>query len=169
MKVAHSLFIKKLLEIQDSLYNFALNLTQDGYLALHLLQDTFLETLIYRDKYKENTDIKDWACDIMQNTFTNEYIKDKCFKTFSDDSIALNLLNIPNLLTSDNPNDYYAIKEINNTIALLPKDYRIPFSLYVAGYNYKDIANNLNIPLGTVKSRIFHMRQKLKIRLKDYL
>ena len=169
MEVAHSLFIKKLLEIQDSLYNFALNLTMDGYLALHLLQDTFLETLIYKDKYEENTDIKDWACDIMQNTFTNEYIRDKCIKTFSDNSNALNLLNIPNLLTSDKPNDYYAIKEINNTIALLPKDYRIPFSLYVAGYNYKDIANNLNIPLGTVKSRIFFISRKFKIFRKDYL
>lgn len=105
----------------------------------------------------------------MQNTFTNEYLCDKYFKTFSNNSNALNLLNIPDLLTSDNPNDYFLIKEISNAIALFPKDYRIPFSLYVAGYNYKDIANNLNIPLGTVKSRIFFISRKFKIFRKDYL
>lgn len=169
MSVSEDLFVKRLLEMHDRLFNFAFKFTSDRDCALDLLQDTILKALYNRDKYIENTNLAGWAFTIMKNIFINDYLKVKRFRSLVDstnDFISLNLLN-----SSDgyNPDYTYTIKEINNVIASFPEEYRIPFKMFVEGYNYKDIADDLNIPIGTVKSRIFHMRQKLKIRLKDYL
>ena len=169
MSVGEDLFVKRLLEMHDRLFNFAFKFTSDKDCALDLLQDTILKALYNRDKYIENTNLAGWAFTIMKNIFINDYLKVKRFRSLVDstnDFISLNLLNSSE---SYNPDDTFSVKEINNVIASFPEEYRIPFKMFVEGYNYKDIADDLNIPIGTVKSRIFHMRQKLKIRLKDYL
>ena len=61
----------------------------------------------------------------------------------------------------------HAIKEFKNIIATFPKEYSVPFTMYIAGLNYEEIANSLNINIGIVKSRIFCMRKKLHTLLKD--
>ncbi|MBE6299899.1 MAG: hypothetical protein E7083_06145 [Bacteroidales bacterium] len=60
------------------------------------------------------------------------------------------------------------IKDIKKVIATFPEEYSTPFSMYIRGFNYDDIAQALKLSVGTVKSRIFYMRQKLQILLKDY-
>jgi RNA polymerase sigma-70 factor (ECF subfamily) len=61
-----------------------------------------------------------------------------------------------------------AVKDIDAAINSFSDEYRIPFSMHVAGYKYNEIADELGLPLGTVKSRIFFARQRLRILLKDY-
>lgn len=68
----------------------------------------------------------------------------------------------------DSTESAYDMKEIHKVVNALPKDYRIPFAMYVSGFKYREIADKLNLPLGTVKSRIFFTRQKLQIQLKDF-
>ena len=133
------------------------------------MQDTILKALYNRGRFIENTNLEGWAFTIMKNIFINDYLKVKRFRSLVDSTNNFSSLNVLNSSESYNPDYTFTIKEINNIIASFSEEYRIPFEMFVEGYNYKDIANNLNIPLGTVKSRIFHMRQKLKIRLKDYL
>ncbi|WP_300878772.1 sigma factor-like helix-turn-helix DNA-binding protein, partial [uncultured Duncaniella sp.] len=58
--------------------------------------------------------------------------------------------------------------EISDAINEFPDEYRIPFSMHVAGYKYNEIAEKMNLPLGTVKSRIFFARKKLQVRFADY-
>ena len=70
--------------------------------------------------------------------------------------------------TNSTPEGTYAVNEISQIIDSFSEDYRKPFSMYVAGYKYEEIAEILDIPLGTVKSRIFTTRQKLRSILKDY-
>ena len=62
----------------------------------------------------------------------------------------------------------YSLNEIEKAISELPKAQRLPFSMFVDGYKYEEIAKKLNLPLGTVKSRIFLARKILQSQLKDY-
>ena len=66
------------------------------------------------------------------------------------------------------PDSLYSTHEINQTIQDLEDDYRIPFTMFLEGYKYKEIADELNLPLGTVKSRIFFTRKKLEKSLSEY-
>ncbi|WP_302318465.1 sigma factor-like helix-turn-helix DNA-binding protein, partial [uncultured Duncaniella sp.] len=58
--------------------------------------------------------------------------------------------------------------EITAAIDSFPEEYRVPFSMHVAGYKYNEIAERMGLPLGTVKSRIFFARKKLQAQFKDY-
>ena len=66
------------------------------------------------------------------------------------------------------PDSFYSSKEINKTIDALEDEYKVPFTMFLDGYKYKEIAEELELPLGTVKSRIFFTRKKLEKSLKDY-
>ena len=63
----------------------------------------------------------------------------------------------------------YDLKEMHRIVNALPRDYKVPFSMHVSGFKYREIAERLGLPLGTVKSRIFFTRQKLQDELKDFI
>jgi RNA polymerase sigma-70 factor (ECF subfamily) len=77
-------------------------------------------------------------------------------------------LNLPQDSGFSSPESTYAEKEITDAINSFADEYRIPFSMHLAGYKYNEIAEEMNLPLGTVKSRIFFARQRLQLMLKDY-
>ena len=77
-------------------------------------------------------------------------------------------LNLPQESGLETPEGGVAVGEITEAINSFPDEYRVPFSMLVAGYKYNEIAEKMNLPLGTVKSRIFFARQKLQELLKDY-
>ena len=105
---------------------------------------------------------------IMRNIFINNYRKVVRDQTFVDQTDNLYHLNMPQDSGFDSTESAYDMKEIHKVVNALPKDYRIPFAMYVSGFKYREIADKLNLPLGTVKSRIFFTRQKLQIQLKDF-
>ena len=70
-------------------------------------------------------------------------------------------------LEADSMEGAYDLKEMRRIVNALPKDYRIPFAMYVSGFKYREIADKLGLPLGTVKSRIYFTRQRLQ-KLKDF-
>ena len=77
-------------------------------------------------------------------------------------------LNLPQDSGFDSTEGAYDLKEIHRIVNALPKDYRVPFAMYVSGFKYREIAEKLGLPLGTVKSRIFFTRQRLQNDLKDF-
>ena len=136
--------------------------------AYDLLQDTTLKALDNADKYVDNTNFKGWVFTIMRNIFINNYRRVVRSATVVDQTEDLYHLNISQDSGIDSPEGSYAAQEISDAIAEFPEKYRVPFSMHVAGYKYNEIAEKMDLPLGTVKSRIFFARQQLQERFSDY-
>lgn len=154
--------------LRDKLRYFALKLTQNGDDADDLLQDTMLKAFVNRDKFAEKTNLAAWLYTIMKNTFINNYRKSVKANTIIDNTKDLYYLNIPQGKSSISPESRLAEKEIMKSINDLDDTYRVPFQMHNDGFKYKEIADKLDIPIGTVKSRIFLARKELMESLKDY-
>ncbi|MDE5608503.1 MAG: RNA polymerase sigma factor [Muribaculaceae bacterium] len=161
-------FQTKLLDLQSNLLNFAYLLTSNRDDAYDLLQDTTLKALDNEDKYVDNVNFKGWVFTIMRNIFINNYRKVVRSATVIDQTEDLYHLNLPQDSGFETPEGSMAAQEITAAINSFSDEYRIPFSMHVAGYKYNEIAEKMNLPLGTVKSRIFFARQKLQGMLADY-
>lgn len=161
-----SQFQEKILGIQGNMYNFAMMLTANKDDAQDLLQDTTLKALDNQEKYVDNINFKGWVLTIMRNIFINNYRKVVRSQTIIDKTEDLYHLNLSQDSGFDTPEGAFTIKEINQAINNLNNDLKMPFSLFLAGYKYNEISEKLNLPLGTVKSRIFFARQELQKTLK---
>ena len=120
------------------------------------------------DKYAPGTNFKGWVYTIMRNIFINNYrkeVRDQIFVDQTDNQFHINSLYESEEYITDND---YDTKEIYRVVHSLPRDYRIPFLMHLSGFKYREIAERLGLPLGTVKSRIFFTRQQLQTLLKDY-
>lgn len=160
-------FRKDLIEVQDELLCFAYKLTTDREEANDLLQETSLKALDNEDKYTPDTNFKGWMYTIMRNIFINNYRKVVRDQTFIDQTDNLYHLNLPQD-GSESAERSYDLKEMHRVVNQLPKECRVPFAMHVSGFKYREIAEKLNLPLGTVKSRIFFTRQKLQEELKEF-
>ena len=136
--------------------------------ANDLLQETSLKALDNEEKFTPDTNFKGWMYTIMRNIFINNYRKTVRDQTFVDQTDNLFHLNLPQDSGFDSTEGAYDLKEIHRIVNALPKDYRVPFAMYVSGFKYREIAEKLGLPLGTVKSRIFFTRQRLQNDLKDF-
>lgn len=161
-------FEQRLVGLQANLMNFACQLTANRDEARDLLQDTTLKALSNEDKYVDNVNFKGWIFTIMRNIFINNYRQTVRQATVVDKTEDLYLLNISQDSGLNTPEGSYAVKEISGAISQFSEEYRVPFNMYVAGYKYHEIAEKLGLPLGTVKSRIFFARKKLRDQLGDY-
>ncbi len=161
-------FKQSVIGMQSSLMSFALKLTLDKEEAQDLVQDTTLKALDNEAKFVDGTNLGGWMTTIMRNIFINNYRKRSRESTYVDVSEDLYHLNLSQDSGVETSEGAYASGEISRILRSFPADYRNPFALRVAGYRYDEIADKLNMPLGTVKSRIFVTRQKLRELLKDY-
>ena len=161
-------FKTDVLGMQGNLLSFALKLTANREEAQDLVQDTTLKALRNEPKFVDNTNFKGWMLTIMRNIFINNYRKNARENTMVDSSGDLFHLNMRQESGVETPDGAYACNEITAIIAGFSDDYRKPFSMHVAGYKYEEIAEKLDMPLGTVKSRIFFARKKLRDLLTDY-
>ena len=161
-------FQTKLMSLQANLLNFAYMLTSNRDNAYDLLQDTTLKALDNESKYVDNTNFKGWVFTIMRNIFINNYRRVARSATVVDQTEDLYHLNLSQDSGLETPEGSYGAAEITAAINSSSDDYCIPFSMHVAGYKYSEIAEKMNLPLGTVKSRIFFARKKLQDQFADY-
>ena len=161
-------FNYNLTALQKYLEIFARQLTGNEDDAKDLLQETFLKALLNRDKYVNQNNFKAWVYTIMKNIFINNYRRAKKSRTFIDQTDNLYHINSVNNDTEFNPESSIATKELTKGIESLDKDFRRAFDMYNDGYKYKEIADDLNLTIGTVKSRIFYSRKKIMETLKEY-
>jgi RNA polymerase sigma-70 factor (ECF subfamily) len=164
----HLHIVDELVALQSNMRNFALSLTYNREEAEDLLQDTTLKVLDNQEKFTDNINFKGWVLTIMKNIFINNYRKIVRNQTVIDKTDDSHLLNLPQNSGFDSPESSYALGEISNSIDAFADEYRIPFSMHIQGFKYEEIAQTMNLPIGTVKSRIFLARKRLQEQLKDY-
>ncbi len=163
------IFKDSLLSVQEELFRFAYKLTANREEANDLLQETSLKALDNEDKFIPDTNFRGWMYTIMRNIFINNYRKVVRDQTFVDHTDNLYHLNRSQDSGFDHTESAYDLKEIHRAVNMLPKEYKVPFAMHMSGFKYREIAEKLNLPLGTVKSRIFFTRQRLQEQLRDFV
>lgn len=161
-------FKKCLIKMQGELYHSAYRLTLNHEDANDLVQEATMKALDNEDKYTIETNFKGWMYTIMRNIFLGNYRKMVSEQIYVANTYNSYLKGASQGL-SDDVEKAYDLKEIRRIVGLLPRDYKIPFSMHVTGFKYREIADKLDLPIGTVKSRIFFARQRLQDELKDFI
>ena len=164
----YSVFQTNLLNLQGNMFNFALMLTSNRDDAYDLLQDTLVKALSNQDKYADNTNFKGWVFTIMRNIFINNYRRATRAATVVDTTDNLYHLNLSQDSGFESPEGTVGAAEITAAINSFNDEYRIPFTMHVQGYKYNEIAERMELPLGTIKSRIFLVRKRLREQFRDY-
>ena len=162
-------FDEALIALQSDLLGYAYKLKADKHEAEDILLETMLIALDNKDKFDPETNFKGWMYTIMLNIFINNYrivVRDQ---TYVDQTDNLFHLNLPQDSGFESTEGAYDLKEMHRVVNALPKEYKVPFSKHVSGFKYREIAEKLELPLGTVKSRIFFTRQRLQQELKDFV
>jgi RNA polymerase sigma factor (sigma-70 family) len=150
MVVLHSDFLKP----------YAVSLTRSQEDAKDLFQETMVRALLNREKYEFGTNLKAWLYTIMRNVFINNYRKNKKHRKVDDHAPEAYMYT----MNKTAKNDGWAnmrINEIKAAIDSLPNVFRLSFELHYTGYKYQEIADMLQEPLGTIKSRIHFARKQL--------
>jgi RNA polymerase sigma-70 factor (ECF subfamily) len=168
-------FESKAVPHMDALYNFAINMTGNSADASDLLKETYLKAYNFWENLDAGIDCKAWMFRIIKNTYFSSHRKN----TKEPDKI--NYEEIENLyenIKSSSKNSVYLEQDINNnllddelskTISSLPEDFRIVVILCdILGYSYDEIADFVDIPVGTVRSRLYRARKMLFTKLYKY-
>ncbi|MBL7876814.1 MAG: RNA polymerase sigma factor [Cyclobacteriaceae bacterium] len=151
--------------LQKTLKKFTYRFTRNADESQDLIQDTLLKALLYRKNFKEDTNLKGWLFTIMKNTFINNYRKSKVAKTSVDTTKELYYLNVADNHTFNRPEKTLELKEAWRNINSVKEDLQKPFKLHITGYKYHEISEHLNIPIGTVKNRIFQARKEIQKKI----
>lgn len=161
-------FDTKIQGLSRFLRPFALKLTRDMVDADDLLQETMLKAISNREKFADGTNLKAWLYTIMKNTFITQYHRMVRRNTFIDSTDNLHFINSSDSLIENGASGTFAMDDINEALDHLKSEYRDPFLMHFRGYKYHEIAERLDIPIGTVKNRIHIARKFLKDELSSY-
>lgn len=144
------------------LNSFAYNLTKNTEEAKDLFQETAFRAMTNREKFNPGTNFKAWLFTIMKNIFINNYRKKMKANTIIDSTENLYYINSGSNTIANSGENNILMKELQSMITGLEDGIRVPFIMHYEGFKYQEIAEELDLPLGTVKSRIFFARKALK-------
>lgn len=169
------LFEQEFLPHADALYTFAFHLTYNEEDANDLVQDTYFKSYRFIDSYERGTNAKAWLFKILKNSFINEYrrkakrpneidYEDFIAYQDADESVGVGAVDLRTEMFQNMVGD-----EITKAINSLPADFRTVILLCdVEDFTYEEIAKIVDIPVGTVRSRLHRARNMLKDMLRDY-
>jgi RNA polymerase sigma-70 factor (ECF subfamily) len=169
------IFEAELMPQIDALYNFAYHLTYNEDDAHDLVQDTYMKAYRFMAKYEEGTNPKAWLFTILKNAFINEYrrkakqpSKVDFEETISyhqeEDTVYSSYTDLQQEMFDGMMGD-----EVTNALNDIPVDFRTVILLCdIEGFSYEEIAEIVNIPIGTVRSRLHRARNMLKEKLRNY-
>jgi len=154
--------------LTGSLNSFAYNLTKNDEDAKDLYQETAFRAMTNREKFQPGTNLKAWLFTIMKNIFINNYRKKVKRNTIVDSTDNMYFINSGSVLISNEAGSNILMQELDRMIGELEDNIRIPFLKHYEGFKYQEIADELELPLGTVKSRIFFARKALKDKILNH-
>lgn len=154
-------------QYESILRPFAFNLTKSREATEDLIQDTFYRALSNSEKFLEGTNIKAWLFTIMRNVFINNYRRQKNSNTVTDTSENQYLLNSTKRIEKNESERSFLAEDISKAMREVSSDFTEPFMMYFNGFSYQEISEQLDLPLGTIKSRIFFARKELQSKLKE--
>jgi len=158
-------FSRQISSLHSVLRAFTRRFTSDRDESLDLVQDTMLKALTYKDKFREETNLKGWLFTIMRNTFINNYRKNKRAKTSLDSTKELFFLNVEDTHTFNRPASTFEYNDLWSHVNSLRDELLIPFKIYTSGFKYYEIAEHQKIPIGTVKNRIHKARKEIQKKM----
>jgi RNA polymerase sigma-70 factor (ECF subfamily) len=159
-------FVQEFNTHSNYLRNFAMKLTRDKSAADDLFQETALRAFRHQAQYISNTNLKAWLSTIMKNSFINLYRKQKRRSEIQDTTSEGFYLNLSKDTIGNEGEMNINIQEISRIIDSLDDGYRVPFLMAYQGYQYDEIQEKMNLPMGTIKSRIHHARRILKKQIR---
>lgn len=168
-------FEEEIIPHLDAMYNFALRLTSDPSDAEDLVQDTIVKAYRFFSSYEKGTNAKAWLFRILKNSYINNYRK-KSKKPnqvdYDEVSTFYETIRAERTDTSDLEDKMFRDlidDDISNALDELPEDFRTVVLLCdVEGFTYEEIANMLDVPIGTIRSRLHRGRNLLKSQLMEY-
>ena len=159
----------------DILYNYALRLTTDPSDAEDLVQESMIKAYRFFHSYERGTNAKGWLYRILRNAFINNYRKKSRRPTevdYADIAPFYESVRSEQSNTTDMQEQMFQgmmSDEISNALNRLPEDFRTVVMLCdVEGFTYEEIANMLDVPIGTIRSRLHRGRNLLREQIKDY-
>lgn len=159
-------FEEKIIEHIDSLYNVALRMTQNRQDAEDLVQEAALRAYRNFNRFKQGTNFKAWIITILRNIFINEYRKRMKEPQMIDFEEVKGFISLPEI--SGAQEEIFSEK-IESSIDKLPEELRTTLMLFYAErFSYKEMAKIMDVPVGTVMSRLYTVRQVLKRQLSKY-
>lgn len=169
------LFEQEFLPFSNALYNFAYRLTYEQNDAHDLVQETFLKAYRFLHSFEQGTNAKAWLFRILKNTFINDFrkkSKEPAKVDYSEiesyvNTEEVNTPSVSNLRTESN--QYLIGDEVANALNSLAIDFRTIIILSdLEGFKYEEMAKILDIPVGTVRSRLHRARHLIKEKLQTY-
>ncbi|MBK6977329.1 MAG: sigma-70 family RNA polymerase sigma factor [Cytophagaceae bacterium] len=172
----YKIFDKEFMPHIDSMYNFAFRLTNDEDDANDLLQDTYMKAFRFINSFQEGTNAKAWLFRILKNSFINDYRKKSKEPSKVDYQEVETVYNSTEDAEFESTSDLRieAVQDlIGDEVAMalngLPVDFRTVIILCdIEGFTYEEMAKILDIPIGTVRSRLHRARNLLKEKLRSY-
>lgn len=168
-------FNQEMLPHLDAIYNFALRLTADPNDAEDLVQDTIVKAFRFFSSYEKGTNAKAWLFRILKNSYINNYRKKSKQPhqvDYSEVSQYYETVRSEQSETTDLEDLMYREMmddDVTTALTELPEDFRTVVLLCdVEGFTYEEIANMLDVPIGTIRSRLHRGRNLLRVRLMDY-
>jgi RNA polymerase sigma-70 factor (ECF subfamily) len=159
----------------DAMYNFALRLTTDPTDAEDLVQDTIVKAFRFFNSYEKGTNAKAWLFRILKNSYINNYRKKSKQPhqvDYDEVSTYYETVRSEQSDTTDMEDIMYRElldDQVTKALERLPEDFRTVVLLCdVEGFTYEEIANMLDVPIGTIRSRLHRGRNLLRTALIDY-
>jgi RNA polymerase sigma-70 factor (ECF subfamily) len=121
-----------------------------------------------KDKFRPGTNFKAWLFTIMKNIFINNYRKKSKMNTMMDSTDNMYYINSGSVVIGNNAESNILMDELNQMVESLDDNIKLPFKMHFEGFKYQEISDELALPLGTVKSRIFFARKALKQKIKAH-
>jgi RNA polymerase sigma-70 factor (ECF subfamily) len=167
--VADEPFLQQALQHLDALHNLAVYLTRNGPEAQDLVQETYVRAMRFSHRFEPGTHLRAWLFQILRNTFLTFYRLRERESAISEEGVPEG----DSPMFHDAPNEDSertgAHMDLERALVRLPEEFKTPLLLAeIEGLALEDVARIMDCPVGTVKSRIFRAKERLRGYLKDY-